>query len=566
MTALRPRPVAKIARYGPASSRGGTPVKALVLGFDGADYELVSDLLSQGKLPTIARLSTEGAYGPLRSTIPAMTPTAWSSFLTGLNPGGHGIFNFTTNPNRAQSRVENAASRSGTPFWRPLGAAGVRSAFVTIPFTYPPEPIEGILVTGYGGPERPAILPEDARRRIQAAQPDLVTAHHPMAERWWEDFPRYTQRLIDHVEQIADVCRLSYELEPGLDLLCVDFMSSDHIGHLGWHRLDPDHPAHDPDDPGDEIVRVYEAIDAACANLIEVAGAASDEEPTVIVLSDHGMRPIYWTFHLNRWLEEAGYLRYRRRSLQGLKRTRLDYAAKVDQRLARTKRSYGRTFDRVPFLPSPGEDRAFGDVDFGSTRAYGYGAGGQIFLGEASGARNDPALAARLAEELGAVRHPETGAPAFEVLGKEQLFRGPHLAKAPDLVVLPHDERIFVDASRRRWTSSFDLHERLDPQISYGFSGHHGLNGILAAAGPGIRPAAVPEGAEIVQLAATVLRLFGLEPDGLDGGPLDDVLGDLETVGRAQRQAASAGAAGGPVYSEEEERVILERLRDLGYE
>ena len=541
-------------------------MKALVLGFDGADYELVSDLLSKGKLPTIARLSSEGAFGPLRSTVPAMTPTAWSSFLTGLNPGGHGIFNFTTNPNRAQSRVENAASRTGIPFWRPLGAAGVRSAFVTVPFTYPPEPIEGILVTGYGGPEQPAILPESARQRIQSARPDLVTAYHPMAERWWEDFPRYTQRLIDHVEQIADVCRLSYELEPGLDLLCVDFMSSDHIGHLGWHRLDPEHPAHDPDDPGDEIVRVYEAIDAACAHLIEVAGAASDEEPTAIVLSDHGMRPIHWTFHVNRWLEEAGHLRYRRRSLQRLKGTRLDYVSKVDQRLARTRRGYGRRFDHLPFLPQPGEDRAFGEIDFGSTRAYGYGAGGQVFLGEASGARSDRAFAEALAQELAEIRHPATGEPAFAVRRKEELYSGPHMDKAPELVVLPHDERIYVDASRRRWTTPFDRHEKLDPSISYGFSGHHGLTGILAAAGPGIQPAAVPEGAEITQMAATILRLFGLEQDGLDGAPLDDVLGELETVGRAERQAAAASAKEGAVYSEEEERVILERLRDLGYE
>ena len=149
---------------------------------------------------------------------------------------------------------------------------------------------------------------------------------------------------------------------------------------------------------------------------------------------------------------------------------------------------------------------------------------------------------------------------------KEELYHGPHMNKAPELVLMPHDERIYVDASRRHWTTPFDRHEKLDPSISYGFSGHHGLTGILAAAGPGIQPAAVPEGAEITQMAATILRLFGLEAEGLDGAPLDDVLGELETVGRAQGQAPSTGSAEGAVYSEEEERVILERLRDLGYE
>ena len=159
--------------------------RVLALAFDGADYDLVRRLMGEGKLPTISRLAREGAFGPLRSTIPAFTPTAWSSFLTGLNPAGHGIFNFTTNPNRGTQKLESAASRAGTPLWRMLGPAGIRSAYIGIPFTYPAEPLDGIVVTGYGGPERPQILPASAEERIFAAYPDLVTAHHPMAERWW---------------------------------------------------------------------------------------------------------------------------------------------------------------------------------------------------------------------------------------------------------------------------------------------------------------------------------------------------------------------------------------------
>src|SRR6476659_5294188 len=126
-------------------------MRVLVLGRDGADRDLVDRLLAEGKLPTLGRLVRDGAYGPLRSTIPAVTPTAWSSFLTGLNPAGHGIFNFSSNPNRGRSRVESAASRSGTPLWRLLGAGGVRSAFVTVPFTYPAEAFDGVVISGYGG-------------------------------------------------------------------------------------------------------------------------------------------------------------------------------------------------------------------------------------------------------------------------------------------------------------------------------------------------------------------------------------------------------------------------------
>ena len=542
-------------------------MRLLCLGLDGADHDLVRELIAKGRLPTLGRLSREGVFGRLRSTIPAVTPTAWSSFLTGLNPAGHGIFNFSTNPNRGPQHVESAASRAGTPIWRLLGSAGIRSAFVGIPFTYPAEPIDGIVVTGYGGPEQPQILPAAARERILAAHPDLVTAHHPMAERWWEDFEGYARRLVEHVEQTADVCRLALELEADLQLLCVDFMSADHAGHLGYSRLDPDHPAHDPAQAGDELIQVYEAVDRACGSLIEEAGHRFGEQPTAVVISDHGMKPIYWTFHANRWLEETGHLRYRRRSLQPLKGGSLNLVAKVDQRLARTTRPYGRAMDVVPFLPRPRADRAFADVDFGSTRAYCFATGGQIFLGEASGARSDPRYADRLADELASIRHPESGEPAFDVRRKAELYHGPYLDKAPELVILPRDERIHVESSRRPWRTAFERHETLDPSSFYGYSGHHGLYGIFAASGPGISSSAtLPSDAEIVQLPATLLRLLGLEADGLDGEPLDEILDIAAEPSSSVATPAASTPAGERVYTDEEERELLEHLRDLGYE
>ena len=151
-------------------------MRVLCLGLDGADYDLVRALLAQGRLPTLGRLARDGTFGPLRSTVPAFTPTAWSSFLTGLNPGGHGVFAFTTNPSTGARRIASAATRAGTPLWRSLGAAGVRSAYVTIPFTHPAEPIDGLLVTGFGGPQRPEIVPVPARNAILASHPDLTAA------------------------------------------------------------------------------------------------------------------------------------------------------------------------------------------------------------------------------------------------------------------------------------------------------------------------------------------------------------------------------------------------------
>jgi len=235
----------------------------------------------------------------------------------------------------------------------------------------------------------------------------------------------------------------------------------------------------------------------------------------------------------------------------------------------RTLPWYGRALDALPFLPRPAEDRNFADIDFGATRAYGFASQGQLYLGELTGARDDPAYIDSLAAELAEIPHPETGEPAFQVRRKEELFHGPFLDKAPELMLIPHDERINVDPSRRRWTEAFERHERLDPEVSYGYSGHHGVTGILAATGPGIQPADVPEGAEIVQLPATILQLLGVPADGLDGKPLAEILeegGDAAPPSEPTAPAAPREASDEPVYSEEEERQMVERLRDLGYE
>ena len=482
------------------------------------------------RLPTLARLARDGAFGPLRSTVPAVTPTAWSSFLTGLNPAGHGIFNFSTNPNRGPQRVESAASRAGTPFWRTLAAAGIRSAFVGIPFTYPAEPIDGIVVTGYGGPEQPQILPDAARDRILATHPGLVTAHHPMAERWWEDFERYAGRLVEHVERdrrrLPD--RHGARARPPTPLRRLHELRPRRPPRLLTAR--PGAPRPRPRRrPETSCFAGLRGGRRACGELIEEAAWRYDEEPTAIVLSDHGMKPIYWTFHANRWLEEAGHLRYRRRSLQppqGRGPERRSRRSTSGSR-ART-RWYGRAArpraraaparrrprlrrhrlrldprlllrDRRPDLPRRGERGARGPALRGPTRR---------------GARGRSA-------------HPETGEPAFDVLPQGGALPWPvprqGAGARPPSPRRAHPRRLV----RRAWPAAVRASTTRSTRPSfYGYSGHHGLTGILAAAGPGIRSGRVPPGSEIVQLPATLLRLLGLAAQGLDGEPIEEILAD----------------------------------------
>jgi predicted AlkP superfamily phosphohydrolase/phosphomutase len=143
--------------------------KVIVIGLDGIEPSLVEQMLSRGELPNLAKLQAAGSYTRMRTTYPAQTPVAWSSFATGTNPGGHGIFDFVRrDPESYQpeyalngfDRPKNMFAppravnrRKGVPVWQLLGEAGVPSIVLRCPCTFPPDPVRGKLLAGVGVPD-----------------------------------------------------------------------------------------------------------------------------------------------------------------------------------------------------------------------------------------------------------------------------------------------------------------------------------------------------------------------------------------------------------------------------
>jgi predicted AlkP superfamily phosphohydrolase/phosphomutase len=140
----------------------------IVIGLDGLDPRLLQPLLDAGELPNLGRLRATGGYAPLRTTYPAQTPVAWSTFATGTNPGRHGIFDFvrrdplTYLPDLSLTRFERPATylppravnlRRGTPVWQLLSAAAIPSTIIRCPCTFPPDDIRGRMLSGMGVPD-----------------------------------------------------------------------------------------------------------------------------------------------------------------------------------------------------------------------------------------------------------------------------------------------------------------------------------------------------------------------------------------------------------------------------
>lgn len=142
--------------------------KVIVIGLDGLEPRLAEPMLAAGELPNLGRLAAQGGYSRVRTTYPAQTPVAWSTFVTGTNPGGHGIFDFLSRdpktylPILALSRYEQknvftppqvVNLRRGTPVWEILSQAGIPSTVLRCPCTYPPDNIRGRMLSGVGVPD-----------------------------------------------------------------------------------------------------------------------------------------------------------------------------------------------------------------------------------------------------------------------------------------------------------------------------------------------------------------------------------------------------------------------------
>ena len=152
--------------------------RAVILGFDGMDPELTERFIAEGRLPNLARLRQQGTFRKLRTTYPAISPVAWSTFMTGVNPGKHNIYDFLARdlsnylPYLSSAEIKGPkhswkigkyniplggarirGMRRGTPFWHWLGEAGIFCSVLRVPVTFPPEEFSGVLLSGMCVPD-----------------------------------------------------------------------------------------------------------------------------------------------------------------------------------------------------------------------------------------------------------------------------------------------------------------------------------------------------------------------------------------------------------------------------
>ena len=553
----------------------------LIIGLDGATWDLLGPWIAAGRLPHLARLQREGWWGPLESTIPAATLPSWSTFMTGVNQGKHGIFDFTRRELGSYAvRFVNATFRKTPTAWKLLSDAGRRVCVLGVPGTYPPETVNGCMVSGF---DTPVTTRADASFVSPRALAPLVmrSGGFPFADfqefrvtRGWHRLA--LDRLLRGIE-VNTRLACTFLRREHWDCFLLLFGESDTVAHHFWKfhdRGSPRFEARGATEFADAIQRVYEALDYAVGTL-----RAAAPDAAVLVASDHGFggaskKAIY----LNQWLVEQGLQRANRAQT----RSRLATAAKrmalqvVPPRVqARAFRlSGGRWAGRL-------ESRSrFAGIDWSGTRAFSeelnYFPSVWLNLkGREPQGTVDVADYERVREEVCsatlALRDPEHGRPVVRrAWRREEIYHGPWVQYAPDIVLdLALDGRYSYNclpsgrAPTNRATGVLDDTACAGGKLA-GMNGSHRREGVFLLStnagktgGGGFLP-----GVRIADMAPTILDLCGVEaPADFDGKTINGVAQTTQDLAMpaAQRQR------GEEFYGEAEEGEIAARLGALGY-
>lgn len=282
--------------------------RLLVIGLDSAAPELVFDRWA-AELPTISRLAERGSWGRLESTIPAITVPAWSSMMTGCDPGQLGFYGFRNRKDWTYDGLSIATSRAVRQprVWNLLGDAGRRVGVVGVPQTYPVEPVKGELVSCFLTPGTDSEFTHPPELKAEIA--DWVDGEFLL------DVPDF--RSDDRDRILRDIYRLgeqhfavSHRLleRESYDFFMTVDMGLDRIQHAFWRYMDPTHPRYEPGSRFANAIHDYYAfLDREIARLLEHA----NDDTAVLVVSDHGMKGMAGGICVNEWLVEHGYLSLR---------------------------------------------------------------------------------------------------------------------------------------------------------------------------------------------------------------------------------------------------------------
>jgi predicted AlkP superfamily phosphohydrolase/phosphomutase len=472
-----------------------TDRKVVVIGLDCLEPSLLFERF-RGQLPNLERLIARGMSGKLRSCDPPITVPAWSSMMSSKDPGTLGIYGFRNRSDHSYDKLSFAtgAAVHEPRVWDLLSQAGKKVILLGVPQTYPVRPLNGLTVGCFLTPsiDNDYTHPKELKREIaELVHPYMVD----VPDFRTEDKARLRDDIYRMTEKRFTLARHFLRTKPWDFFMMVE-MGTDRVHHGFWKYMDANHPKHEPGNPFEHVIRdYYRYVDAKIGKLLEEV----PEDATVLIVSDHGAKGMVGGICINEWLIQQGYL-----VLRG----------------------------RYPDKPTRFADL---DVDWSRTHAWGDGGYyGRVFLNVAGRepqglipAAEYESFRAQLAREIEAIPD-ERGAPiGTRAHTPQDLYR--HVNGIPPDLIVYFGELGWrsVGTVGSRTVQTFENDTGPD-------DANHAEDGIFILAGPEAPSGMHHHGAQLMDIAPTLLKLFGMHiPEDMQGEclPLESLVTITASMG-----------------------------------
>jgi predicted AlkP superfamily phosphohydrolase/phosphomutase len=458
--------------------------RLMLMGLDCAPPKVVFDTM-KGELPNLESMMADGLWGPLRSCIPPITIPAWLVMMTGRSPGRLGLYGFKHRKDFGYDKgwIANSTKIQAPTAWDIMGDAGMRSVLVGVPPSYPPRELNGRSVGCFITPSTDAdyTYPPEFKAEVERVSGGYMTD----VEFRTEDRDSMLKQLYEMTDRRAKLVRHLAAKRDWEFFMFVE-IGIDRINHAFWKFFDKDHHLYVPGNPYEDVIPdYYRHIDGLVGELLELL----DEDTLLMAVSDHGAKGMRGAFCINQWLEEEGLLHFKARP-EGI----------------------------APFEKC--------EVDWSRTTAWGWGGYyARLFINVEG--REPQGIVPRadyervrddLARRVESVTDMDGRRMDTHAFRPEELY-GMRRGDYPDLMVFL-DDLYWRAAGTVGHPSKYLRENDIGPDDAV-----HDWNGIIIYKDPRRRAGRPLQGARLIDVAPTVLKLMGASvPSDIDGVPIRPIL------------------------------------------
>lgn len=274
-------------------------MKVFLLGLDGFTLKIVEPYVKAELLPNFKKIINNGSYGVLHSTIPSTTPPGWTSLATGKNPGKHGIYEFRRKKGYDTELITKNTSPHAESLWNILSRQGKEVIVVNVPFAYPPDEVNGVMISGLMTPnvEADFIYPKQLKKDVFKLIPDYqldIDEHEYMFS---NDINNLLQSICKMTEDEKKL--MCHFLDnTSWDLFYIIFIGPDRLQHIFWDDIVSMKPA---------CVAYYQLLDNILGDIIK----RLEDDTILFVVTDHGFMQTRKGFYINNYFQELGLLQFR---------------------------------------------------------------------------------------------------------------------------------------------------------------------------------------------------------------------------------------------------------------